>query len=124
MATSVEVRVPMLDEVVIEATLAANSETFIGGGVSKVPLRSAARGIVSDEVIRRPKSGFGGPARAWFQGTPGNQLGQRIEALAETGLVTRGTALRIFGAASSGRQDAALAAWALVCLHSWHQEHY
>jgi asparagine synthase (glutamine-hydrolysing) len=124
MAASVEVRVPMLDEVVVESTLGADSETFIGGGVSKLPLRNAARGIVSDAVINRPKSGFGGPARAWFQGAPGNQLGQRIEAVAEAGLVTRDTALRIHRVASNGRQDAALAAWALVCLHSWYQEHY
>ena len=89
MAVSVEVRVPMLDEVVIEPTLAADSETFIKDGITKFPLRRAARGIVSDAVIDRPKSGFGGPARAWFQGTPGDRLGQRIEALADTGLVGR-----------------------------------
>ena len=123
MAASVEVRVPMLDEVVIESTLAADSETFIGGGITKLPLRNAARGIVSDAVINRPKSGFGGPVRAWFQGAPGNQLGKRIEAVAETGLVSRDTALCVHRAASSGRQDAALAAWALVCLHSWQEEH-
>ena len=114
---------PMLDEVVIESTLAADSETFISGGFSKLPLRNAARGFVSDTVINRPESGLGGPARAWFQGVPGNKLDQRIEAVAETGLVTKDTALHIHRAASSGRQDAALAAWALVCLHSWHQEH-
>src|SRR5664280_2505886 len=121
MAASVEVRVPLLDEVVIESTLAADSETFIGGGIAKLPLRNAARGIVSDAVINRPKSGFGGPVRAWFQGVSSDRLGQRIEAVAETGLVSRDAALRIHRAASSGRQDAALVAWALVCLHSWHQ---
>jgi asparagine synthase (glutamine-hydrolysing) len=123
MAASVEVRVPMLDETVIGSTIAANSESFISCGITKFPLREAARGIVSEAVIERPKSGFGGPARAWFQRSPGNGLGQRIEAVAESGLVSRDAALRIHRAAASGRQDAALAAWALVCLHSWHQEH-
>ena len=123
MAAGVEVRVPMLDEAVIGPTLAADSGSFVGGGVSKLPLRNAARGIVSDAVIDRPKSGFGGPARAWFQGVPGSQLAQRIEAVADTGLVSRDAALRIHRAASSGRQDAALAAWALVCLQSWHRGH-
>jgi hypothetical protein len=74
-------------------------------------------------VIDRPKSGFGGPARAWFQGAPGDRLGERIDAIADTGLVDRDAARRIHRAAATGRQDAALAAWALVCLHSWHQEH-
>jgi asparagine synthase (glutamine-hydrolysing) len=123
MAASIEVRVPMLDELVTDATFAASAETFISHGVTKVPLREAARGIVPNAVIDRAKSGFGGPARAWFQGKPGDRLGQRIEAVAETGLVERAAALRIYRAAASGRRDAALAAWALVCLHSWNQEH-
>jgi asparagine synthase (glutamine-hydrolysing) len=123
MAASVEVRVPLLDEMVVEATLTSNSETFISNGTTKVPLRQAARGIVCEAVIDRQKSGFGGPVRAWFQGTPGIQLGERIVAAAEAGLFNRQAAIRIHRAASHGRQDTALAAWALVCLHSWHQEH-
>jgi asparagine synthase (glutamine-hydrolysing) len=123
MAASVEVRVPMLDEDVVTSTFTADGETFISEGTTKLPLRNAARGIVSNEVIDRPKSGFGGPARAWFQGTPGDRLGQRIEAVAETGLVSRNAALLIHRSAANGRQDLALAAWALVCLQSWHQEH-
>ena len=123
MASSVEVRVPLLDELVVGATLAAASDTFIAGRDTKVPLRSAARGIVPDEVIDRPKTGFGGPARAWFQGKAGRSLAQRIDALADTGLVDAAAAKRVYGWAASGHQDAALGAWALVCLHSWY-EHY
>jgi asparagine synthase (glutamine-hydrolysing) len=123
MRSGVEVRVPMLDEMVIGPTFASDSETFISRGTTKRPLRQAARGIVSDAVIDRPKSGFGGPVRGWFQGDQGDRLGQRIDALAETGLVSAEPARRIYQAAATGRQDAALAAWALACLHSWHQQH-
>jgi len=123
MAASVEVRVPLLDERVVEMTFAADSASFVEHGVTKVPLRSAARGVVSDRIIDRPKSGFGGPARAWFQGEPGERLGERIDAVAAAGLVDAKAARGIFRSAASGRQDAALAAWALVCLQAWHQTH-
>lgn len=123
MATSVEVRVPLLDEVVLRPTYAAAASSFIVDGTTKVPLRSAARGIVPDAIIDRPKSGFGGPARAWFQGAPGDRLGERIDALADAGFVSRRAGRRIHRAAASGRADVALAAWALVCLQSWHEHH-
>jgi asparagine synthase (glutamine-hydrolysing) len=123
MATSVEVRVPLLDEVVVRPTYGAAADSFIVDGTTKVPLRTAARGVVPDAIIDRPKSGFGGPARAWFQGAPGDRLGERIDALADAGLVSRRAGRKIHRTAASGRADVALAAWALVCLQSWHEHH-
>ena len=123
MRTSVEVRVPLLDESVVGLTFAADPSTFIQAGVAKAPLKAAARGSVDDAVIDRPKSGFGGPARAWFQGRTGVRLGERIDAAADHGLVEREPARRIFRDAASGRRDAALSAWALVCLDAWHTAH-
>ncbi len=123
MATSVEVRVPLLDEVVVRPTYAAPADSFIVDGTTKVPLRAAALGVVPDAIVDRPKSGFGGPARAWFQGAPGDRLGERIDAVADAGLVSRRAARKIHRAAATGRADVALAAWALVCLQSWHEHH-
>ncbi|MDP9387247.1 MAG: asparagine synthase (glutamine-hydrolyzing) [Actinomycetota bacterium] len=123
MAAGVEVRVPLLDEAVVAAAGSADPATFIEDGVTKVPLRRAAAGLVPHDIVHRPKSGFGGPARGWFQGERSAGLRQRVEAVADAGLVCRDAALRLFGDAASGRQDSALAAWALVCLQAWHAEH-
>ena len=123
MATSVEVRVPLLDEAVLNLTHRADVGGFIVDNVTKVPLRRASRGVVPDAIIDRPKSGFGGPARAWFQGRTGARLGERIDALCATGLVERGAARKIYRDAASGRRDAALSAWALVCLQAWQDTH-
>lgn len=123
MAASVEVRVPFLDETVLTTSLGCDASTFIEGGVTKAPLRAAARGHVDQAIIDRPKSGFGGPSRAWFQGPRRHGLRERVDAAADAGLVERGPANRIFEAAASGRRDAALAAWALVCLQVWHDHH-
>jgi asparagine synthase (glutamine-hydrolysing) len=123
MAAGVEVRVPLLDEDVFSLAAAADPATFTVDGTSKVPLRQAATGLVAQEVIDRPKSGFGGPARGWFRGKSRAGLRERIEAAADTGLVDRSAARKIFHDAATGRQDAALAGWALACLHVWYREH-
>jgi len=123
MAASVEIRVPLLDDAVVSLAYRAAAATFIEGTVSKVPLRAASRGLVSDAIVDRPKSGFGGPIRGWWQGPGSGQLQERVEALADSGLVERRPARKIVASATSGRQDSALAAWALVCLQAWHREH-
>lgn len=123
MAASVEVRVPLLDDSVSMAACSADSGAFIEGGVTKMPLREAARGLIAPAIIDRPKSGFGAPVRAWFQGSRRNDLWDHIEAAAQAGLVERQAARNVFDAASSGRVDNSLAAWALVCLEAWHREH-
>ena len=123
MATGVEVRVPMLDEHVVGITYAADAETFLVNGVTKFPLRQAAEGTVPRMIIDRPKSGFGGPARAWFRGDKRDRLLGRVDSLADSGLVERQAAHHIYQSAASGRRDASLAAWALVCLQAW-QEAY
>jgi asparagine synthase (glutamine-hydrolysing) len=123
MAAGVEVRVPLLDEAVVDLAATAAADRFVAGAVSKVPLRTAATGLVPQEVLDRPKSGFGGPVRSWFRGDRSGSLRARVEAVSDAGLVDGTPADRLVAEAETGRQDAALAAWALVCLQVWHQEH-
>ncbi len=119
MATGVEVRVPLLDEQLVTLVAPADPTVLVGGGTGKRPLREAARGMVPDAVIDRPKTGFGGPVRRWFRGPSRAVLAERVEAAADTGLVARQAARRIYADAATGRQDLALAAWALVCFSAW-----
>src|SRR5205807_4933628 len=87
MAAGVEIRVPLLDEAVVDAVYAADPAGFIAHGRSKEPLRRAAEGLVPDAVIERRKTGFGGPVRAWFRGQSAATLQDRVEALSDRGLV-------------------------------------
>jgi asparagine synthase (glutamine-hydrolysing) len=123
MAVGVEVRVPLLDEAVVASAFAADPAGFVVDGITKAPLKAAARGVVPDAIVDRPKSGFGGPARSWFRGPGARDLVERIDAVADAGLVAREPARRVGAAAVSGRRDAALAAWALVCLQAWYDCH-
>lgn len=123
MAAGVEVRVPLVDEAVAEVAFSADAAALTARGATKAPLRDAAQGLVPTAIIRRAKAGFGGPVRSWFQGPNQRTLGERVQALAETGLADPAGARKAFAAAASGREDVSLAAWALTSMHSWHREH-
>jgi asparagine synthase (glutamine-hydrolysing) len=62
MATSVEARVPYLDHKLVRFALAIPSSLKICNGITKYILKRAARGLIPDDVIDRPKIGFCGSA--------------------------------------------------------------
>ncbi len=123
MATGVELRVPLLDEAVVDVVYSADPSGFVRSGVTKWPLKEAARGLIPDEVIDRPKSGFSAPVRAWFQVGDRERLNERVEVAVDAGLVRAEGAMQVLRAATTGRADLALAAWALVCLGTWYENH-
>lgn len=70
MATSLEVRCPLLDEEVIRFAYGLPDDARIGqGGQDLKPLlKDIARRLVPPTVIDRPKMGFGVPLAAWLRG--------------------------------------------------------
>jgi asparagine synthase (glutamine-hydrolysing) len=58
MARSLEVRVPFLDHHVIELCASLPSDLKVRGRSTKLVLRQAARGVVPEHVLTRPKLGF------------------------------------------------------------------
>ena len=68
MLASLEVRVPYLDETVLERILPLPVHAKIPGGQLKALLMPLARRLLPREVWDRPKQGFGGPLNAWLAG--------------------------------------------------------
>jgi len=69
MAFSVEARVPFLDRRVVELAMSIPPHCKLRGGMTKVVLRDAARGLVPESILaRRDKIGFAAPTRAWLAG--------------------------------------------------------
>ena len=66
MATSLEARVPFLDHPLVEFVCALPPELLMKGTVTKYLLRRVLTGRVPDEVLTRPKQGFGVPLERWF----------------------------------------------------------
>ena len=68
MAASLEVRVPLLDHVLVEWAMRLHPDLKIRGGQSKWALRRIAEPDVPRGFFDRPKHGFDVPLEAWLRG--------------------------------------------------------
>jgi len=67
MATSLECRVPFLDNTVIDMSLAMPSHLKVRGRNLKHIMKRALRDVLPAEILDRGKRGFGAPVGAWFK---------------------------------------------------------
>ena len=72
MAYGIESRVPFLDDDLAAYAMALPSGLKVKRGQKKWVLRQALRGIVPDEILDGPKTGFAVPVSHWLRG-PLNQ---------------------------------------------------
>jgi asparagine synthase (glutamine-hydrolysing) len=68
MAASLEVRAPFLDTHVVEFAAQLPWETKLSLTRTKVVLKRALAGLVPEEILSRPKKGFGIPVGQWIRG--------------------------------------------------------
>jgi asparagine synthase (glutamine-hydrolysing) len=68
MAHSIESRVPLLDNEVIEFASTLPASLKIANGRRKHVLKEAARRLLPPEILDRRKQGFGVPLGVWFRG--------------------------------------------------------
>src|SRR5207247_8157074 len=76
MAHGLEVRSPFLDTRLVDFALRLEPRLKVRGLRLKRVLRPALRGVVPDEILRRPKKGFGVPLDRWFR----EDLGRYVDA--------------------------------------------
>lgn len=85
MGVSLEGRVPFLDHKFVELALSIPANLKTKNNQLKYLLKKAVRGVIPDELIDRPKQGFGVPLIEWNSG----KLGELIQhELAEFNKVT------------------------------------
>jgi asparagine synthase (glutamine-hydrolysing) len=74
MAHSVEARVPFLDNDLVGVAARIPADLKLGGGVGKVVLREAMRGLLPDATRARRKQGFTPPDRTWYKRHAGGYI--------------------------------------------------
>jgi len=67
MAAGLEVRVPFLDNDLVEYSMRIPGYRKVPGGRKKGLLKEALSGVVPDEVLHGPKTGFGVPIGHWLR---------------------------------------------------------
>jgi len=122
MASSIEARVPFLDHALVEFTMRIPTELKIRGGQSKYLLKKAMTGILPDEIIHRPKQGFGAPVREWLRAdlyAPAFE-GVMRSRLREENLLDYDHVERLFRAHRAGGRDHSWHLWTLYNLSRWY----
>jgi len=123
MANSLELRVPLLDHVVLEFAASLPPDFKVRGRETKRILKSVFAGVLPPEVIQRKKAGFPVPYEKWLNG----QLRERIEDIL---LSDRATARGYFQKSEVKRLTDANARdgkyakeiFSLLVLELWHRE--
>ncbi len=121
MAHSLEARVPLLDHPLVEFACGLPTGLRMRGSQTKYLLRRILRGRVPDEVLTRPKQGFGVPLRSWFGGRLTSFFRDRLgDGGRLEGLGIRPSNLRTLIALFEryGREDHCHRLWALTVLDS------
>lgn len=121
MAHGVEVRLPFLDPDLVSFSERLPDDLKIRGRETKFVLRQSLRGVLPDEILTRPKSGFGLPLRQLIHGTYGRRLRDLAHSgrLDATGLFSGEGALELLEADRRGEVDAAYPLLGILCLESW-----
>lgn len=124
MAAGVEARVPYLDTYLVKLTTQMPVSLKMRGRTTKYLLRKIAEDYLPQDVIYRPKTGFGAPLRSWVK----NEMRELVETrLSEANLKKRG----IFNARSvrelidrnqKDQVDASYTIWSLLAIESWMEQ--
>jgi asparagine synthase (glutamine-hydrolysing) len=121
MAASVEVRVPLLDDELVQLAARIPSELKIKRLRRKYILKRSQEGTLPSDVIWRRKAGFGAPIRAWVDNDLAPLLGDLLsrENVERRGLVSFDAVERLRADNASGRADNSLQIYALLTLELW-----
>jgi asparagine synthase (glutamine-hydrolysing) len=126
MAHALEVRSPLLDHEVYEYAARLPPGLKLRRGTTKWLLRRLAlrRGMPED-LVMRPKQGFGVPVGDWFRNEQRDWIGDLLldERTRGRGYFRAETVGRLLDDHVSGRADHSARLWSLAMLELWHRQY-
>jgi asparagine synthase (glutamine-hydrolysing) len=118
MGVGLEGRVPFLDHKFVELAMSIPTTTKTNGGSLKYILKKAVRGVIPDDMIDRPKQGFGVPVYEWFFDRLGGEIRQELHSFTRETDFLDGPAVQAFLDEGQGPQ-----AWYLYNFALWWREY-
>ena len=121
MAQSLEVRCPLLDRDVVSFAWSLGMEHRISPPRLKVALIDLARTLVPQEVIDRPKMGFGVPLARWLRGPLREWMLDSLSPsrIASAGLLDPNAVALSVDRLMSGRDEEQPRVWTALMLSEW-----
>jgi asparagine synthase (glutamine-hydrolysing) len=118
MGVSLEGRVPFLDHRFVGLALSIPEQAKTNGGTLKHILKKAVRGVIPDELIDRPKQGFGVPVYEWLFDRLGETARRELDDFTrQTDFLDRTEVLRLVDARPGAE------VWYLLNLALWWKEY-
>ena len=125
MAHSIETRVPLLDNRVIDFALTLPASMKIKDGRRKHVLKEVAASLLPREILDRRKQGFGVPLDVWFRGNLRELFADTLlsPASLQRGYFQPGVVRELVDDHLTGTRDHALRLWQLVVFDRWHEQY-
>jgi asparagine synthase (glutamine-hydrolysing) len=123
MAQSLEVRVPFVDQRLIQVAGGIPLSWKLRGGRTKGLFREAMTSLLPTEVLKYPKRGLNLPLSTWLRGELFGWMKTVLSAerIEERGYFRPDAVESLIEEHRSGRQDHSLFLWALIVLEEWHR---
>jgi asparagine synthase (glutamine-hydrolysing) len=121
MAANLEVRVPFLNQEMMELAARMPPDLKLRGLKRKYILKRAMEKILPREIVWRKKAGFGAPIRSWLRGPLQPMVNDLLsaETIKRRGLFRPEEVRRVIDANLSGREDNNLQVFQLLNLELW-----
>ncbi len=122
MLNSLEVRVPLLDQNLVEYVTALQPSLRLHNGILKYLLKKVAADLLPTEIITRKKQGFAMPMDHWFRTDLASFAQETLEAkrAQERGIFNPQFVHHLLQAHQSSRVlDHSSAIWSMLCLELW-----
>jgi asparagine synthase (glutamine-hydrolysing) len=113
--------VPLLDLEIVNRVVHYPYHWQLSRGRTEVLFRDAAKGVVPDEIIERPKAGFGAPYRKWLRydlHEMWNNLTSEV-ALRRRGWFNPDGVKEIRRLSQTGNLDLYMLQWAILTIELW-----
>ncbi len=125
MAASIEVRVPFLDNEVLDLVLKLPAKMKVRGFTQKRILRQAMKGRLPDAILQRRKAAFGLPVCSWMRNELQPMMQDLLseEVLRRRSILNPTTVRQMMQENSEGTRDFTIQLWSLMTLELWQRAH-
>ena len=121
MAHSLEVRVPLLDHKLTEWIAGLSPQLKLHGREGKYIFKKALQPYLPDDILYRPKMGFGVPLASWFRGPLKARVRDTVlgTTMADSGLFNMNFLNQLVDQHQSGARDHSAPLWSLLMFESF-----
>ena len=125
MRHSLETRVPLLDNELIDLNLRLPWRFLCDAERGKIVFREAVRDWVPDDIYRKPKMGFAPPDASWYRWDLQPWIRSRLSdrTIKSRGIFQPSYVKNILEQHFSGQANHLTVIWSMLCLESWFDLH-